>query len=311
VSDPGPYTKKALTFADQIALLQERGLTVSDPDEAQACLERVGYYRLSAYWYPFKHNGESLAGGSFDKVIKLYEFDRRLRLLMLDAIERIEVAFRTAVSYQLGHAFGAFGHEDPNNFRDDFGDPPDPSRSRASLTHEDWLRDLHDETERSREVFVASFQERYTDYPRLPVWMVTEVMSFGTLSKLFRAMLPDQQRPVIVPYEIHQSVACSWLHTLSFVRNACAHHSRIWNRELPVSPKLPRGDSDWSSTKFTNDRRIYVALLILRHLTRSHQRGDAWARDAVTLLGTWDSEERWQRSMGMPTTWREHPFWKV
>ena len=191
MSAPGPYRKHALTFDEQLALLQARGLAIGDPADARCWLERVGYYHLSAYWYPFKHDGESLIGGSFQQVIALYEFDRRLRLLVLDATERIEVELRTAISYQLGHAFGAFAHEDARHFRTDFGDPPYPSRQRPCLTHAGWLSDVRDETSRSREVFVASYRDKYTDFPKLPIWIATEVMSLGTISKLYRAMLVD------------------------------------------------------------------------------------------------------------------------
>lgn len=310
MSAPGPYAKPALTFEQQIALIQSRGLSVPDVDDARTWLERVGYYRLSGYWLPFKHDGESLAGGSFPEVIRLYEFDRRLRLLLMDAIERVEVVFRTAIAYRLGHAFGAFAHEATSSFRTDFGDPPNPGRSRPPLTHASWLSDLKVEIERSREQFIDSHRAKYTSYPSLPIWIAAEVMTFGTMSKLYRAMLPDQQRAVIAEYSIHHSVAYSWLHTLSYVRNACAHHSRLWNRELPLPPKLPRGDSDWNSAKYTSDRRIYVAILILRFLTRQHPNGEAWACEICRLLRTWEGQVRWQRAMGVPLDWHDHPFWK-
>jgi len=90
------YLKAALSFPDQLAQLQQRGLHVTDPDRALHWLRRVSYYRLSAYFLPFK-NGESFRPGTeFNDVAGLYIFDRKLRLLVLDAIERIEVALRTS-----------------------------------------------------------------------------------------------------------------------------------------------------------------------------------------------------------------------
>ncbi len=114
------YDKPALTFDEQLALLQQRGLHVPDTARARHWLQRVSYYRLSAYFLPFKHGELFRAGTDFDDVAGLYVFDRKLRLLVLDAIERIEVAMRTAVTYEVGHRFGAFGHTDPANFSPHF-----------------------------------------------------------------------------------------------------------------------------------------------------------------------------------------------
>ena len=114
------YQKSALTFNDQLALLQARGLIINNPAHALTQLSTISYYRLSAYWYPFRLRDEHgkvtndfVKGASFDDVISLYEFDRQLRSLVMDAIERVEVYIRTLITYHLGHTYGAFGHTAP------------------------------------------------------------------------------------------------------------------------------------------------------------------------------------------------------
>ncbi|HEY4146253.1 Abi family protein [Pinirhizobacter sp.] len=107
------YPKAALSFPNQLMQLQERGLRVANPDRAMHWLRRVSYYRLSAYFLPFKEGESFRPGTEFNDVAGLYIFDRKLRLLVLDAIERIEVALRTSITYEIGHAYGPFGHTDP------------------------------------------------------------------------------------------------------------------------------------------------------------------------------------------------------
>lgn len=102
------YSKQALSFPDQLAQLQRRGLTIVDQGRALQWLQRVSYYRLSAYFLPFKDSENFRPGTEFNDIAGLYIFDRKLRLLMLDAIERIEVALRTSVTYEIGHAYGPF-----------------------------------------------------------------------------------------------------------------------------------------------------------------------------------------------------------
>jgi abortive infection bacteriophage resistance protein len=108
------YPKGALTFQQQLDLMVSRGLEVADQARALEVLQCVSYYRLAGYWYGFRLPGaeDFEPGAAFDEALRLYEFDRRLRLLVRDAVERLEVALRTAITYEFGHQYGAFGHLD-------------------------------------------------------------------------------------------------------------------------------------------------------------------------------------------------------
>ena len=113
------YTKPALTLEQQLSLAQSRGLAVTNRKVALTTLERISYYRLSAYWHPFKKADDTFeSGATFEAALALYEYDRRLRLLLLDAIERFEIALRTVVTYTLAHAYGPFAHDDAGGSRD-------------------------------------------------------------------------------------------------------------------------------------------------------------------------------------------------
>src|SRR5262245_33161550 len=108
------FTKPALSFTDQLAKLKQLGIAVQDDAKAIRWLKSVSYYRASAYFVPFRQADHSFIPGTcLDTVRALYGFDRKFRLLLLDAIERVEVALRTAVTYKVAHTFGPFGYIKP------------------------------------------------------------------------------------------------------------------------------------------------------------------------------------------------------
>jgi abortive infection bacteriophage resistance protein len=289
-----PYVKPALTFEQQLARLEERGVIVDDPARAVETLSRVSYYRLSAYFFPLRSGPDSFRPGTrFSTAVELYEFDRRLRLLVLDAIERAEVLARTRITYEMAHACHPFAYAEAGNFDTRFN-------------HDEWYGDLLGEVRRSREDFIEHFKSKYDGFPRVPIWMASEVMSFGTVSRMFEGMVRDHQAAVARAFDVHWRVAQSWLHSLSYVRNVCAHHGRLWNRELAISPLMPSGRPEWS---VVNNRRVYGTLCILRHLTKSSMGGSEWAASARVLLHEMDGEERWLKAMGAPVGWATHSFW--
>ncbi len=296
-----PYQKKALTFAEQLERLKGRGLAIEDKPAALNALERISSYRLSAYWHPFKLDDDTFQQGStFEQALNLYETDRHLRLLLLDAIERVEVFFRTAITYRLGHQYGAFAHRNASHF--EF-----PPNSRVD--HQSWLKKLDDEVNNSQETWAKHYKATYTDFPHVPIWMASEVMSFGAMSRLFKAMKKSDKLPISKPFNVDAQVVESWLQTVNYVRNVCAHHGRLWNRELSQPPKLPQKHPDWRNNAAPKPRRIYVVFCILRHLTREQPFGDAFARRAVDWISRIASEPRWRDAIGAPPNWQNQSLW--
>ena len=306
---PDRYTKLALTFSEQLSRLKARGLQWSDDEQALQQLAAISYYRLSAYWYPFRVRdsqgnvtNQFIGGTTLDQVISLYDFDRQLRSLVLDALEHVEIAVRTCLTYHMGHRYGAFGHTDPANFHPKFD-------------HARWLYNLESETERSSDEFIRHYRSKYAGFPTVPVWMLTEVMSFGALSFFYKGLRNDRQRgvedkrEVANRFDVHYRRMGDWLHTLTYVRNVCAHHSRLWNRELAIRPDRSR-EPEWSPPLTPRNDRIFYILLILRHLLRCSGNGDHWATSVTTLLEPVAVEPRYRIAMGMPEKWKEHPLWK-
>ena len=304
-----PYAKAPLTFAQQLQQLQSRGLEVADQSAALTQLASISYYRLSGYWYPFRTRdaagvvGSSFVPGSgFEQVIELYEFDRHLRLLILDALERVEIAIRTRITYHMGHRYGAFGHTDATNFHPGFD-------------HAKWLAKLEEETRRSSDEFIRHYRAKYSGFPRIPIWMLTEVMSFGALSFFYKGLRNDHKsgvedkKAVADYFGLHHKRLGDWLHTLTYVRNVCAHHSRLWNRELAIRPDRAK-HHEWLPPATPRNDRIFYILLMLRHLQRSSENGDKWALEVTRLLKPMAAVHGYRVAMGMPENWQEHPVWK-
>lgn len=288
------YLKPALSLDQQLDLLRQRGLAVHDPARALRWLRSVSYYRLSAYFLPFKDGEQFRPEADFNEIAGLYIFDRKLRLLILDAIERIEVAIRTSVTYEIGHAYGAFGHADSANFASGFD-------------HSRFMSELLDEERRAKETFASHYRKQYAEETHLPVWMATELLSFGTISKLYQSLDPKLRQRVAAPYKVDAQFLMSWLHTLTYVRNVCAHHKRLWNRQLAIKPRFPSRSLAWSH-RVPDNGRLYAVLVVLRHMMMVNSPNSKWAERLHDLLAAHPTVP--QSAMGFPTDWKTFATWR-
>lgn len=296
---PHPYTKPATNYAEQIALLKSRGMTIADEQAAAFYLQHISYYRLGAYWLPFEADHATHqfhAGTTFENVLRLYNFDRELRLLVLDAIERIEVSARAQWAHQLGHAHGAHAHLNPT----------------LAKRREHWqsnLDALRKEVERSEETFILHLTQNYSDNLP-PIWACCEVMSLGLLSRWYSSLYPQHIRNKIAAvFEVDHRVLQSWLHHLSVVRNLCAHHSRLWNRQFDrVSPQAPRNKPAALKDAFVANHGLYNTLLILMYLMDLIAPDHRWGARLVNLLG--QHEDLLARHMDFPADWQTRAIWQ-
>lgn len=297
------YTKPALSFEQQAQRLLDRGLIAPDKERLTQQLSVVNYYRLSAYWYPFKHvnagTGEEnfVPETTFEMIWRRYTFDHHLRLLVVDAIERIEVAIlRTRMVEQFTLIHGPFGYCTPANFN--------PWLDHARLMHE-----IDEAVKRSKEEFVQRFRNKYTE-PHLPLWMAAEVMTFGQLFTFFRHQHRKEKKQLARVFDLYPPVFESWLHTLNFTRNTSAHHARLWNRQIPIRPKLPdkRHSPEWHTPVSIDNQRVFAILTILNYLLAHITPNTNWHMRLQTLLQNYDEIPIEQ--MGFPENWQSSPLWK-
>jgi abortive infection bacteriophage resistance protein len=293
-----PFTKPATTYAEQVALLQKRGMLIDDAVSAAFYLQHLNYYRLGAYWLPFEadHGSHSFRPGTrFEDVLNLYVFDRELRLLVLDAIERIEVSVRGQWAYQMAHSHGPHAHLD------------------AALGHKygRWqsnLDKLAKEVQRSDETFIQHLTKTYSE-ALPPVWAVCEVMSLGLLSRWFGNLKPMPTRRAIANvYGIDQRVMESWLHHLTYIRNTCAHHSRLWNRDFTITPELPLTKPAHLVKEFVpGSRKLFNTLVILLHFMDIIAPNHHWRQRLKDLLNSHGIQTT---AMDFPIGWDGRTIWQ-
>lgn len=301
-SNPRPsYQKPWLSHADQVAKLVARGLTVADAAAAERFLSHVNYYRFSGYCLAFEQPRHSFPPGvTFEDIAGAYAFDVTLRDLLTEALEVIEIDVRAWLAYHFGRAHGAFGHTDPANF---FG----------KFDHADLMARLREEAERSSELFIKHFRAKYAEYPDLPVWMLTEVMSFGTLTRMFRGMDRRDQQAVSSRYGLQAFAFGTILLHLVYVRNLCAHHSRLWDRAWSMKATLPQGKM-WQPPVMPGNDRLFSTVCLIQHLlNRCPAIGtfaEEWQNRLHPLLRTPPNTPQAHAYMGMPQDWDQHPVWK-
>lgn len=298
------FGKPALSLPDQIDLLIRRGMQIGDRDRAFQQLQHISYYRLRAYWLPqeipagIPGEHSIKPGTDFEDILDLYSFDRKLRLLVMDAIERIEVSLRARWGYVLATRHSPHSYENPHLFRD-------------RRKHAKCLESLDAELQRSQEKFVLHYRKTYTYPVRPPVWAVSEVMSLGQLSMWFGNLSHNADRIAIAKaYTLDEQIIQSFFHHLTYVRNVCAHHSRLWNRELTIGIRMPkRPESLARSFNGERPKRLYNTLVMLGFMLDVISPGTRWHRSLVKLLDEHPKVDI--GAMGFAKDWKQRPAWSL
>jgi abortive infection bacteriophage resistance protein len=294
------FDKPPLTIEQQADLLLSRGL-IADKEVFVNRLTVVNYYRLSTYLYPFRLPDQRYKKGTtLDLIWRHYTFDRQLRLLTMDAIERVEVSVRTRLAYHLSHSFGAFAYIDQLNL---------PGLSIDD--HQRWVNELKEELKRSQEPFIVHFYKKYGDiHPMPPLWMTIEVMSFGKTLTMFRGVDYKMKQKISAYYNVSDEILFSWLMTINSVRNICAHHGRLIDRVLGLQPKIPRGQKypEWHTPVEITRERIFGVLTILQYVLQFDAPTSHWKERLKNLFSRYPDVSI--QLMGFPANWEESPLWK-
>lgn len=293
-----PYAKKSLTYSEQLNQLKSRGLVIEDETKAGHLLEVVSYYRLSGYWFPLladKQNHQFKANSSFETAFKLYCFDRDLRKLAIAEIEKIEVAIRSKMIYILSHRSGPFWFQEPHLFNN-------------PVSHANSLSKIGEEFKRSDEEFIVTFQNKYSD-PLPPSWMTLEITSFGSLSMLYKNLKPGKEKREIAHYfGLADSVFETWLHSIVYLRNVCAHHSRLWNRAMSIRPQIPRSPhKKWLTNNHISNNRSYFMLCMIKYLLQTVAPTNSFLTKFKSLLVKYPNVD--VNAMGFPKNWDKESFW--
>lgn len=217
----------------------------------------------------------------------------------MDAIERVEVSVRTSLVYHHAHTHGAFGYIDHAYLP-----------KLTETIHKNFIEKLTSETMYSREAFVIHFKNKYGDlHDSLPIWMAAEIMTFGMLLTMFRGVDASIKKQIATEYDIKDNVLKSWLTALNSVRNICAHHGRLWNREFGYKPLIPNKYPEWHAPVEVHNNRAFGILTILKYLINIIAPQSKWSERFENLLVEYPDIPL--IPMGFPENWRDCPIWKV
>lgn len=313
------YNKPFLSVAEQVALLESRGMYVEDYAEAEYYFRNEGYYRMSSYWHPFRifdKNGQRadpfVEGASFTHVIQLYEFDKWLRSIVLSGLRGIEISVRVAVAHELG-AKDIFAHENPALLNGRFAQPANNRRQKSK--YQIWFEKYrHLLLRKGQEDFIQTFIDKYG--PKIPIWLAIEIWDFGMLTRFYDGMKYNDQQAISKQYGVHDpKIFASWLNAFNYVRNICAHHSRLWNRALIRQPRIPDKGAipllDHLALQRNMASRTYTILAMCSYVLRQMQFRGPWLDSLHSLMGKFPSCSSLSlKMMGFPEKWETLELWQ-
>jgi len=295
------FTKPSLSIEAQVDLLLSRGL-IADRAELARVLSEISYYRLSGYLFPYRgDDGKAFSEGTqFTTVFDHYLFDRQLRVLVMDAIERVEVSIKARLVNALTQKYGVFAHTARANFPDMPAD-----------VHRRLMDRIHQNSDRSKEAFIRHYISKYTSETEIPLWMALEVMDFGAMLTIYRHSEQYDKRDIAQAYGLTGRVLESWLVSLNIVRNICAHHGRLWNKIFAVPPLIPaqKHRPEFHSPQAIRNDRVFAILSILRYMLQCIAPQSAW-HTRVTNLWITKHPSIPMHSMGIPSYWKEYTLWQ-
>lgn len=298
------YSKKAKTLEEIVLGLVERGLIIGDVDKLKKEISFVGYYRLSGYMLAFLRNDgtdrhkDFLEGTTFEQVLDAYTFDSKLRLLTLEFLELVEIGIKSIINDVMCPKYGPHWYLESSCFLSDekcqsvirtikrqinFDQRHDPRKIKIELWH---------------------YFSNYSSPSMPPFWMICETISFGLLTRLFRNLRRRHRVQIANLLDLNEYAAGSWIHTMSFLRNCCAHFVRVWDRDFSIAPVLYKS----YETDLELNEKFHAQAVVLQVLSRPFRPNNSWARRLKQLF---DEHHMVDKSrMGFPENWNERAVWQ-
>lgn len=278
----------SMTIEEQIENLRKIGLVIKNEEYAKQILNDISYFRLvKAYSLNLKVKNEKYNENiTFEHIVQLYLFNANFRQLLFPQIEKIEVNARCRIANYFADQYGVLGYENSKNFV-------------SEEYHDQFLEDISAELDRnSKAPFVKNFRENYKD-GKLPIYALVEVFSFGTLSKFFKNMKNVDKKAVAKSFGVGYTYLESWLESISYVRNICAHYGRLYNAKLSKTPILYK---EYNEQGIKNNR-IFGVLLCIKHLLKNDVHWILFVQDIETLIEKYEGIDI--KTMGFPENWKE------
>lgn len=278
----------ALSVPEQIENLKALNLAISDEKFAANFLNDVSYFRfVKAYSIGLKpKNGNYYDGVTFEQLVELYLFNANFRQLLFAQIEKVEINLRCRLSNYFSVTYGVLGYKDSQNFAN-------------KAYHTAFLQEIQNEINRNKRApFIKNFRNNYEN-GNIPFYELIEIFSFGTLSKFFKNMKNSDKKQIASTYKISYIYFESWIESIAYVRNLCAHYGRLYNAKLTKTPKLYQQERSNGVANI----RIFGVLCCLKYLLPSDRH---WIEFIDTIELLFEKYPHVQKqTMGFPDIWKD------
>lgn len=299
---PVHYDKPVLSIQEQIDLLTERGLIFEDHVRPKKYLETVGYFRLTGYMFHLQSkdgNHKFIKNTKFEDIILIYQFDKKLRYLLSEYIERIEVAMRSFISNEFSKNYGFFWYTNHNLYAD--------KGIHTTITDQ-----VKESFSKASELYLKSFQQKYTSEFFPPSNMAMEILTLGKISRLYSGLKNDiEKQNVAHSFNTLSHILSSWITYITNVRNICAHHSRLWNKKVTANRFLiPSREKYRFNGSIPDDfnTTVYGIISIIARLLKAINPQNTFISKGKALLHLYPGIN--VADMGFPADWKENPAWK-
>ena len=298
------FNKKSLTVEEQLNLLISRNLKVDDYNSALKILKRVGYYHLSSYMRMFQtgDNHFFYEGVEFADLISLFNFDNELRHITFKAIEKIEIAYRVAISNIMCKKYGSHWFNKKETFKTQIDSKTNQEIDHVQICKDIINKEIKKKDDEYAETFIANYYNKYSEPEFPPFWMVIETFTIGSLNKLYQNINPKDKKEIIEYLGFTSDAKfirfSNWLYALSVIRNICAHHSRLFNRIFRISPSKHEKIEEFK--KADNNRFYYIAMIINYYLITMAQ-DKSFENDLQKLFNKYKFVNK--TKMGFPDQW--------
>jgi abortive infection bacteriophage resistance protein len=282
------FKKPPKTIEEQIDLLIARGLIVENRDELRYYLKNISYYHLSIYFKYFQKDDQFYEGIKFSDVLRIYKFDNKLRFLLLELLERIEKSFKCRMAYEISiEKNNSHWYLEEEFFKD-------------KAVHNECLAIINEEVSKSREISIKHYKEKYQKPLLPPIWIVLEILSFGQCVKICKLLKKEYRNKISRSFGEDEQFIMSWMHCLSALRNNCAHHSRLWNRDLIFTPKM--NHKVYGKYFYAETRCLYNFLVILQIVLSKINPTSSWLGRLKEYVEEYQVDIK---NMGFPDDWND------
>jgi len=290
------YAKEAEPYQKTLHRLWKRGLIIDNRSNAENALKTIGYYRLLIYMRHFQSNTPPrnfLPRSKFSYIVALYNFDREIRLLTLNAIEKLEVALRTAIINPLAELHTPHWYLNSSHFDDE-------------IKYHGVMGKIIQGAGVKKGLALTHYFDKYHAPVLPPIWLVCEKLTFGALSRFFEALKIDR-RKIVARYiwSLPEHLLVSWFHALAHLRNICAHQDRLWNN--PITAFSPESHKAYSAD-FVNPTSFYSRAVAIQLLMRELGLNGWWRESLIALLASCTHVDP-RTHLGFPLGWESRPSW--